>query len=144
MAQVPRLGALAVVVQAGNVLLVQRANPPDAGLWGYPGGHVEWGETVDAAAIRELYEETGVQARAGPVLGVLDAIHRNSAGDVTSHYLLTAVACLEPQGEAVLSEETRAVAWVAVADVLRGDRAYSRGVDRVLRMALAQVPRIGV
>ncbi|MGV6850187.1 MAG: NUDIX domain-containing protein, partial [Marinibacterium sp.] len=59
----PRLGALAVVLRDGHVLLARRANPPDAGLWGFPGGHVEPGETGLAAAVRELAEETGVIAR---------------------------------------------------------------------------------
>ena len=47
----PRLGAIAVVLHQGKVLLVRRKNPPDAGLWGFPGGHVDAGETaLDAAA----------------------------------------------------------------------------------------------
>ena len=59
-APVPRLAVLAVVLRGEQVLLVRRANPPDAGLWGYPGGKVDWGETVEAAALRELAEETGL------------------------------------------------------------------------------------
>ena len=58
----PLLGAIAVVVQDGHVLLARRRKEPDAGLWGYPGGHVELGETALAAAARELLEETGVTA----------------------------------------------------------------------------------
>ena len=47
----PRLAAIAVVMHEGKVLLAQRKNDPDAGLWGFPGGHVDFGETaMDAAA----------------------------------------------------------------------------------------------
>ena len=49
----PVVAVLAVVVQAGRILLVRRANPPDAGLWGFPGGKVEFGETIADAALRE-------------------------------------------------------------------------------------------
>ncbi|OWJ87584.1 NUDIX domain-containing protein, partial [Paracoccus yeei] len=53
----PVLAALAVLIDhdpdhGPRVLLVQRRNPPDAGLWGFPGGHVEPGETALAAAAR--------------------------------------------------------------------------------------------
>jgi ADP-ribose pyrophosphatase len=44
------------------VLLVQRANPPDAGKWGFPGGVQDLGETVFQTAMRELREETGYEA----------------------------------------------------------------------------------
>ena len=65
----PRLAALAVTLDQGrnHVLLVQRRNPPDAGLWGFPGGHVEAGETALCAAARELAEETGVIATPVPI-----------------------------------------------------------------------------
>ena len=64
MAGFPRLAALAVTLDGdgGQVLLVQRRNPPDAARWGFPGGHVEPGETALAAAARELFEETGIKA----------------------------------------------------------------------------------
>ncbi|MEN7538812.1 NUDIX domain-containing protein, partial [Aurantiacibacter flavus] len=56
--QRPIAATIAVVLREGQVLLVRRANPPDAGRWGFPGGKIETGETIEQAAIRELYEET--------------------------------------------------------------------------------------
>lgn len=56
-----------------EVLLIQRANPPRAGEWSLPGGRIEAGETEREAALRELEEETGVSARLGPKVAVIDA-----------------------------------------------------------------------
>ena len=72
--------------------MVQRSKQPDAGLWGFPGGHVEWGETVLQAATRELLEETSVIAQASHYLDNLDLL-RDDDGQVISHYLLVGVAC---------------------------------------------------
>src|SRR3546814_16094899 len=66
----PRLSVLAVVTRAtsrgSEVLLVRRANPPQPGHWGFPGGKVNWGEGLCQAAIRELKEETAIDG-ANPV-----------------------------------------------------------------------------
>ncbi|WP_256388415.1 NUDIX domain-containing protein [Lutimaribacter pacificus] len=51
----------------------RRANPPDAGLWGFPGGKIDQGEPLFDAAIRELAEETGVSAEPLRVITALDA-----------------------------------------------------------------------
>ncbi|NTZ92386.1 NUDIX domain-containing protein [Agrobacterium tumefaciens] len=48
----PIPAALAVVTRERSVLLVRRANPPDAGLWGYPGGKIGSAELLAAAAVR--------------------------------------------------------------------------------------------
>ena len=48
------------VVDAGRVLLVERATEPDFGTWGIPGGNIEYDEPPDVGAARELEEETGV------------------------------------------------------------------------------------
>ncbi|MFA5581293.1 MAG: NUDIX domain-containing protein, partial [Paracoccaceae bacterium] len=69
----PIAAVLAVVIRDGRALLVRRANTPDAGLWGFPGGKIEPGEPILVAAERELHEETGVQARARGVITALDA-----------------------------------------------------------------------
>jgi ADP-ribose pyrophosphatase YjhB (NUDIX family) len=87
--QFPILGVSACVWRRGQVLLVQRAKPP-AGIWAFPGGHVEPGEKLEAAAGRELMEETGITAAFSQLLGLYDVIRRDTAGNVTVHYV---VAC---------------------------------------------------
>ena len=78
----PKVAALAVVLREGHVLLVKRKNEPDAGLWGFPGGHVELGETGLDAAARELHEETGVIATPVAYLTNLDIITHDPDGAV--------------------------------------------------------------
>ncbi len=51
--------------QDGRLLLTRRAIEPAIGKWTFPGGYVDWGETVDAAALRETWEETGLRVELG-------------------------------------------------------------------------------
>jgi ADP-ribose pyrophosphatase YjhB (NUDIX family) len=55
-----------------RLLLTRFVSPthPDNGRWTMPGGAMEWGESAEATAVRELEEETGLGATIGPVLGV--------------------------------------------------------------------------
>ena|SRR5215472_12818410 len=67
----PWLAADSVVFDdAGAVLLIRRKNPPFQGLLALPGGFVEVGETTEAAALRELKEETGIDGFAPRLVGV--------------------------------------------------------------------------
>ncbi|MBI2544613.1 MAG: NUDIX hydrolase [Candidatus Rokubacteria bacterium] len=55
----PKVVAGAIPAQDGRVLLVRRNIEPAKGKWTFPGGFVEWGESIGAAALREALEETG-------------------------------------------------------------------------------------
>lgn len=69
----PVAATLAAVIHHDRILLIRRANRPDAGRWAFPGGKIRAGETIMAAAHRELAEETGVQGQALQVFDALDA-----------------------------------------------------------------------
>lgn len=131
----PKLAALAVLIRNDRVLLVKRRNEPDAGLWGFPGGHVELGETVMEAAARELHEETGVTGEPLRYLTNVDVIEHNDDGAVRFHFLLAAVLCDYLAGDPHAQDDVSDAQWWQVGDVISGSVKCSAHVDDVLQMA---------
>jgi len=66
----PKIAAGVVFSHDGGILLVQRAIHPSYGKWVFPGGYVDRGEILEAAAIREVQEESGLVVRLTRLLGV--------------------------------------------------------------------------
>lgn len=107
----PKLGAIAVMHHQGRILLVKRRNEPNANTWGFPGGHVELGETALEAAVRELAEETSVVGTPLSYLTNIDAIMRDATGKVQFHYLLAAVACRYESGVPQAADDVSDAGW---------------------------------
>src|SRR5205823_11442118 len=111
---------LAVVMRGEEALIVQRAQQPNQGRWGFPGGVLELGETVAEGAMRELAEETGVVAEPAGWLNVHDAVSRDADGRVQFHYVLIAVRGVWRSGEGVAADDAAATAWATRADIVAG------------------------
>jgi 8-oxo-dGTP diphosphatase len=73
-----------VVVEDGAVLLIRRRNPPFVGKYALPGGFVDVGETVEAAVVREVREETGLDTTIECLLGVYSDPARDPRGHTVS------------------------------------------------------------
>ena len=80
----PLLTVDTVIIQNNSVVLVKRKNPPFKGSWALPGGFVEYGETVETAAIRETKEETGLDIELNGIVGVYSDPHRDPRGHIIS------------------------------------------------------------
>ncbi|AZV76774.1 NUDIX domain-containing protein [Parasedimentitalea marina] len=113
----PLVGAIAVVCHRDRIILVQRGKQPSAGMWGFPGGHLELGETALQAAARELLEETGVTAHPLDYLTNIDVILRDTDGVITQQYLLAAVLCEYQQGTPQTADDAEQAQWIAIADL---------------------------
>ena len=129
----PIAAAIAVLAQDDAFLLVRRHNPPDAGLWGYPGGKIERGETIPQAACRELHEETGIVARACSLLTPFDVLRHDADGTVTAHFILLPVACRWVSGVACASSDAQEAGWFSMDQLTRRPDILS---DRVLGLAM--------
>ena len=131
----PVTAVLAVVLRADQVLLVRRRNPPDAGLWGFPGGKIDFGEAIGQAAVRELLEETGVRAEATRVLTALDAYHRDECGTLLQHFVMLAVECRWLAGEPLAADDADEAAWFPLSALRQGELMLSEDVAKVVLLA---------
>jgi ADP-ribose pyrophosphatase YjhB (NUDIX family) len=107
----PILAASVAVFRDGKVLLGARANPPAAHVFSLPGGVVEIGEPLEEAALRELLEETGVQARIIGFAGHTQVIEKDEQGKVRRHFVVASFAAHWISGEGTPSAEAPQLLW---------------------------------
>ncbi|WP_347265721.1 (deoxy)nucleoside triphosphate pyrophosphohydrolase [Paracoccus sp. (in: a-proteobacteria)] len=109
------VAAVALIDRDGRVLLAQRPEGKTlAGLWEFPGGKVEPDETPEAALIRELHEELGIETWSSCLAPLTFASH--GYGDF--HLLMPMFACRRWQGTPI-PREGQNLAWVAARDLAK-------------------------
>lgn len=102
------VSAVALIDADGRVLLAQRPEGKSmAGLWEFPGGKVEPGETPETALVRELHEELGIDTQESCLAPLTFASHAYES----FHLLMPLFACRRWQG-AVRGRENQALEWV--------------------------------
>src|SRR5438132_16967 len=101
---VPTVGV--ICLRGDQVLLIKRGTPPRLGQWSLPGGRLEYGETLVEAALRDLAEETGVQAELLGLVDVLDGLFTSrETGETTRHYVMIDYAARWISGEPVAGDD---------------------------------------
>lgn len=132
----PVAAVVSVVFRDGDVLLVSRKYPPDLGMWGFPGGKIEFGESIEQAAVRELFEETGVHGTFTSVVTAVDDYARSEDGTVLYHFILLAVLCTWTSGEPFASDDAEDARWVPITSLGDDKLVLSFNVENVARLAL--------
>lgn len=129
MTPVPAVGI--VCLRGDEVLLIRRGTPPRQGEWSLPGGRIEAGERAVDAALRELREETGVEARVLGLIDVVDGIFPEAG----RHYVLIDYAAEWTGGEPVAGDDAAEAVFLSIEAALAAvDWAETR---RVIARAVA-------
>jgi mutator protein MutT len=106
------VGVGVVLVEAGQILLIQRGRDPGRGLWAVPGGKVTRGEPMKEAARREVLEETGLEIEVGDVVWVGEHI------DDDHHIVLVDYAARLLGGELEASDDADEARWVSLEEAM--------------------------
>ena len=103
----PTVGVGVLVMRDGLVLLGRRLGSHGAGTWALPGGHLEFGESIEACAVREVMEETGLEIETA----LLGPCTNNVFPVEDKHYVTVFVVAQSPAGEPRVLEPTKCEAW---------------------------------
>src|SRR5882757_2385510 len=126
----PQLAVSGAIFRDGKVLLVRRSRSPGKGLYSFPGGRVEFGESLHAALHREVDEETGLKIEIIGLAGWREVLPGAGGG---GHYLIMSFASRWIGNEPVLNDEHDDFKWRAPDAI--GDLRVTGGLQEVIQAA---------
>ena len=105
----PRVGVACLVTRGGQILLLRRQRSHGAGSWSPPGGHLDFGESIEACAMRETHEETGLRIANPEFFGITNDIFEPDG----KHYVTVWMHAEADGGEPAVQDqaEVAAVGW---------------------------------
>jgi ADP-ribose pyrophosphatase YjhB (NUDIX family) len=113
----PVVAVGAVICRDDCILFIRRNQEPAKGLWTFPGGVVELGESLEEAVKREALEETGLRVAVGEVATVIDRVVRDEAGGVRYHYVIVDYFARVVGGLQRPGSDVSDARWVALDDL---------------------------
>jgi 8-oxo-dGTP diphosphatase len=130
-----------IIRQDDRIVLTRRGKEPSKGLWTFPGGAIELGETLQEAARREALEETGLDVEIGDVATVLDNVVRDDAGWVQYHYVIVDYFGRPVGGVLQPGTDVSEARWFRLVDLDAVEMTEKAAV--IARRLLAHAPQAG-
>ncbi len=113
----PVVGVGSVIVKDGKLVLIKRGNEPSKGKWSIPGGHVELGECLETAVIRETKEETCLDADNPRLVDVVDNVDLDEQGKIKYHYVIVDYLVHVKSGDIQAASDAAELRWVPFGEV---------------------------
>jgi ADP-ribose pyrophosphatase YjhB (NUDIX family) len=131
----PQLAVSAGIFRDGKILLVRRAREPAKGVYTFPGGRVEFGESLTEALTREIREETGLVIEIVGLIGYREALPARTGGH--GHFVILPFAARWAANDIALNDELDDAKWLSPND-LEGLRV-TQGLEETIRAACAMM-----
>jgi ADP-ribose pyrophosphatase YjhB (NUDIX family) len=103
------------ITDAGEIVLIRRGIEPGRGSWAQPGGFLEVDETVNQAAIRETWEETGLLVEPGEIVGLYTRLEATVVTVVFEARITGGTAAPTPEATEIVAFAPEAIPWSEIA-----------------------------
>lgn len=131
----PQLAVSAGIFRDGKILLVRRAREPAKGVYTFPGGRVEFGESLVEALAREIREETGLVIDIVGLAGWREALPARTGGH--GHFVILPFAARWVAGEVALNDELDDARWLTPGAL--GGLPITQGLEDTIRLVRAVI-----
>jgi 8-oxo-dGTP diphosphatase len=113
----PVVGIGAVIIKEDKIVLIKRGNEPSKGKWSIPGGHVELGENLKEAVIRETKEETCLDVDNPILIDVVENVDWDEQRKIKYHYVIVDYLVHVKGGNIEAASDAAELRWVPFGEV---------------------------